>query len=138
MPAAKPTPRTADNHEAIPPISDAEWVVMTEFWRLGEATAKDVVQTLKGRQAWKPKTVQTLINRLVQKGALGFRQQGREYVYLPGWRRTGACMRPAGPLWIVSLAGSSLLCWPVFWKGRSARPQSWRRCASSWNCNRSN
>ena len=56
---------------------------MTEFWRLGEATAKDVVQALEGRQAWKPKTVQTLINRLVQKGALGFRQQGREYVYLP-------------------------------------------------------
>lgn len=83
MPAAKPTPRSADNHEAIPPISDAEWVVMTEFWRLGEATAKDVVQALEGRQAWKPKTVQTLINRLVQKGALGFRQQGREYVYLP-------------------------------------------------------
>ena len=56
---------------------------MTEFWRLGEATAKDVVQALEGRQAWKPRTVQSLINRLVQKGALGFRQQGREYVYLP-------------------------------------------------------
>ncbi|HSI64067.1 MAG TPA: BlaI/MecI/CopY family transcriptional regulator, partial [Candidatus Saccharimonadia bacterium] len=58
--AAKSTP-------AIPSISDAEWVVMTEFWRLGEATAKQLVAALEGRQHWKPRTVQSLINRLVQK-----------------------------------------------------------------------
>lgn len=67
----------------MPPISDAEWVVMTEFWRVGEATAKEIVGALDGQQHWKPKTVQSLINRLVQKGALGFRQQGREYCYRP-------------------------------------------------------
>lgn len=56
---------------------------MTEFWRLGEATAKRIVGELSGRQRWKPKTVQTLINRLVQKGALGFRKEGRERIYRP-------------------------------------------------------
>ena len=71
-----------DTH-SIPSISDAEWVVMSEFWRLGEATAKDVVGALEGKQRWKPRTVQSLINRLVQKGALGFRKDGREHIYHP-------------------------------------------------------
>ena len=69
--------------ESLPAISDAEWVVMAEFWRLGEATAREVVTALEGRQQWKPRTVQSLINRLVGKGALGFEQRGREYVYRP-------------------------------------------------------
>lgn len=76
-------PSPSEANPPVPSISDAEWVVMTEMWRLGEATAKDVVQALEGRQAWKPKTVQSLINRLVQKGALAHRQQGREYLYRP-------------------------------------------------------
>jgi BlaI family penicillinase repressor len=69
--------------EAMPTISDAEWVVMTEFWKFGEATAKQVVSELDGRMHWKPKTVQSLINRLVQKGALCFRKEGREHIYSP-------------------------------------------------------
>ncbi len=74
---------SAKSTAAIPSISDAEWVVMTEFWRIGEATAKQVVAALEGRQHWKPRTVQSLINRLLQKQALGFRQEGREYIYKP-------------------------------------------------------
>lgn len=65
----------------LPSISDAEWVVMREFWRRDEATAKDIVAALAGAQRWKPRTVQTLINRLVAKRALTFEQRGREYVY---------------------------------------------------------
>jgi BlaI family penicillinase repressor len=67
----------------LPSISDAEWVVMAEFWRLGQATAREVVAALEGRQQWKPRTVQSLINRLVGKGALTFEQHGREYIYTP-------------------------------------------------------
>jgi len=81
-PSAHPS-QAASRKDSTPSISDAEWVVMTEFWRLGEATAKRIVAELEGRQRWKPKTVQTLINRLLQKGALGFRKEGRERVYRP-------------------------------------------------------
>lgn len=83
MPPLHNTSAASEPEVALPAISDAEWVVMSEFWRLGEATAKQVVAELDGKQAWKPKTVQTLINRLVQKEALGFTQQGREYIYRP-------------------------------------------------------
>ncbi len=56
---------------------------MMECWRLGEATSREIVSALEGRQSWKPRTVQSLINRLVGKGALSFEQRGREYIYRP-------------------------------------------------------
>ena len=80
MPAKRPIRKEA---APLPSISDAEWVVMAEFWRMREATAREVVSALEGRQQWKPRTVQSLINRLVGKGALSYEQRGREYVYRP-------------------------------------------------------
>jgi len=79
---SKPRPTTS-SQESMPAISDAEWIVMTECWRLGEASAKQIIAALEGKVHWKPKTVQTLINRLVQKGALGFQKEGREHRYHP-------------------------------------------------------
>ncbi len=67
----------------IPKISDSEWVVMRVFWGRGEATSGEVVAELENETDWKPKTIQTLIRRLVQKGALDFEKQGREYLYRP-------------------------------------------------------
>mgnify|MGYP003124680144 CR=1 FL=1 len=72
-----------DRKNEIPRISDAEWQVMREFWARGEATASDVVAALEPDTDWKPKTIQTLIRRLTQKGALGFEKVGREYLYRP-------------------------------------------------------
>ncbi len=68
---------------SLPTISDAEWVVMQEFWQRGDSTAADIVTALEGRMHWKPRTVQSLINRLVGKGALGFTKIGREHLYQP-------------------------------------------------------
>ncbi len=66
-----------------PSITDAEWVVMQEFWSRGESISSPVIETLCESQEWKPPTVQTLITRLVKKGALGFERQGRESLYRP-------------------------------------------------------
>lgn len=56
---------------------------MREYWSTGEATVAEIVQALEGRTHWKPRTVQTLVNRLVRKQALGFTKRGREHVYRP-------------------------------------------------------
>lgn len=56
---------------------------MRVFWRLGEANTAAVLAELEGQTAWKPKTIQTLIRRLVQKGALDFEKNGREHIYRP-------------------------------------------------------
>ena len=65
----------------LPRISDAEWRVMEVLWRSGEATANEVVAALEGESDWKPKTVHTLLRRLLDKGALGYQKRGREYIY---------------------------------------------------------
>jgi BlaI family penicillinase repressor len=67
----------------LPRISDAEWRVMEVLWGAGEATANEVVAALDGESEWKPKTVHTLLRRLVDKGALATDKRGREFVYQP-------------------------------------------------------
>jgi len=69
--------------KAAPQISDAEWTVMKVVWKLAPITAKQVVAALENQTAWKPKTIQTLLSRLVQKGALDYEKRGREYVFEP-------------------------------------------------------
>lgn len=56
---------------------------MREFWQRGDGTAAEIIKALAGRMHWKPRTVQSLINRLVGKGALGFEKVGREHRYRP-------------------------------------------------------
>jgi BlaI family penicillinase repressor len=67
----------------LPRISDAEWTVLKTVWRLTTPTARDVVEGLKDEADWKPKTIHTLLGRLVQKGALAAEKPGREYVFKP-------------------------------------------------------
>lgn len=72
---AKPLP--------APKISDAEWTVMKVLWDKGASTVAEVVKELEGRLHWKPRTVQTLIRRLAEKGALAVETIGREFRYSP-------------------------------------------------------
>jgi BlaI family transcriptional regulator, penicillinase repressor len=67
----------------VPRISEAEWEVMKVVWRKAPITANEVVDALADATDWKPKTVKTLINRLVGKKALGFEKDGRTYLYSP-------------------------------------------------------
>jgi len=67
----------------VPRISEAEWVVMQVLWSRGALTANDIVQALKGRVSWNPRTIRTLINRLLNKQAIRFDREGREYRYSP-------------------------------------------------------
>ncbi|MHC4228599.1 MAG: BlaI/MecI/CopY family transcriptional regulator [Planctomycetota bacterium] len=66
-----------------PKISEAEWEVMKVLWRTSPRTANDIVEELTGKTHWKRETIRTLINRLVQKKALGFEKKGRQYHYFP-------------------------------------------------------
>lgn len=66
-----------------PRISETEWEVMKVVWARSPISAQDVIDVLAARDDWHPKTVKTLLNRLVKKGALGFRKDGRAYLYRP-------------------------------------------------------
>ena len=66
-----------------PKISAAEWTVMNALWEKSPATANQIIDTIGPGANWKPKTVRTLINRLVAKGAVAFEKVGRQYNYRP-------------------------------------------------------
>ena len=49
----------------VPRISDAEWVVMRVLWKKSPLTTNEVVAAVQPGSDWKPKTIHTLLNRLV-------------------------------------------------------------------------
>ena len=67
-----------------PRISDTEWEIMRVVWKRHPLTANDLIaQLIATDPSWHPKTVRTLLARLVEKKALGYAASGREYVYSP-------------------------------------------------------
>jgi len=69
--------------DQVPRISESEWQVMKVLWARSPMTANQVVEALSGVVDWQPKTIKTLLNRLVSKQALGFQKTGRAYHYYP-------------------------------------------------------
>lgn len=67
----------------VPRISDAEWLVMKILWERSPRTGNEVVDALAPSTGWNPRTIKTLLNRLLKKRALGFTQDGRSYLYRP-------------------------------------------------------
>ncbi|MCJ8013079.1 BlaI/MecI/CopY family transcriptional regulator [Paenibacillus sp. KQZ6P-2] len=91
----------------IPKISDAEWEVMKVLWANSPISANDVIQVLEVNKDWNPKTVRTLITRLVEKNALGYTQQGRIYLYYP-LVNEDECMRYETQSFIKRIYGGAL------------------------------
>lgn len=76
----------------VPQISDAEWEVMKVVWELGPLAAGDVVDKVAAEHEWAPRTIKTLLNRLVKKGAVAVEMDGRRYLYRAKVNRE-ACVR---------------------------------------------
>ena len=67
-----------------PEISEAEYQVMKVIWAAGAPiSTNEVVERLETTTAWKPKTIHTLLSRLVKKNALQYEKDGRVFVYTP-------------------------------------------------------
>ncbi len=64
-------------------ISDAEWVVMEVLWDKHPITANEIIEQLDGKKMWNPRTIKTLLSRLVKKNIISFTQEGRLYKYEP-------------------------------------------------------
>lgn len=63
----------------LPQISAAEWEVMKVLWDGAPLTGSEVAERLSAH----PKTVKTLLSRLVKKGALKYEEEGNRYLYRP-------------------------------------------------------
>lgn len=64
-------------------ISPSEWEVLNVLWDRSPLTASEVYQALSGDQEWHPKTVNTFLARLTEKGVLDVRREGKVNVYEP-------------------------------------------------------
>ena len=64
-------------------ISEAEWRVCQVLWQRSPQTANEIVASLADKTTWNPRTVKTMLNRLVKKNVIGFENRGREYHYVP-------------------------------------------------------
>lgn len=68
----------------IPQISEAELEIMKVLWKIEEGTSTQIVDSLAGNSDWKPKTIHTLITRLVTKEAVrATKIDGKSYLYTP-------------------------------------------------------
>ena len=65
----------------FPQISDAEWDVMKIVWDHGPITAGQIVQRLESERDWAPRTVKTLLGRLVKKGAVAMYADDKRFLY---------------------------------------------------------
>ena len=67
----------------LPQISEAEFEVMKIVWKHAPISTTEITDKLLQTTSWSPKTIQTLIKRLVTKGALTYEKQSRVFVYTP-------------------------------------------------------
>jgi BlaI family penicillinase repressor len=77
--------RRSGTIKEIPKISEAEWRIMKLLWQKNPQTAKELIPKLPDSVKWSPKTVKTLLNRLVNKKVLDFHTKGRIYEYFPNY-----------------------------------------------------
>jgi BlaI family penicillinase repressor len=82
QPAAIPSPApNGDRRRSILDLAPFELDCMNALWPLGEATVKQVQESLMARRPRAYTTIMTILDRLAQKGIVSRRKVGRAYLY---------------------------------------------------------
>jgi predicted transcriptional regulator len=69
-------------------ITDAELDVMEVLWAADQPlTATDIADRVGSERGWSLATVKTMLSRLVAKGAITHREDGRRFLYSPAIER---------------------------------------------------
>ena len=68
-------------------ITDAELDVMEALWADQPLTATDIADRVGSGRGWSLATVKTMLSRLVAKGAITHREDGRRFLYSPAIER---------------------------------------------------
>ncbi|EHI69032.1 CopY/TcrY family copper transport repressor [Streptococcus ictaluri] len=63
------------------PISSAEQEILRVVWASQPVKSSDIIAVLAEKCHWSDSTVKTLIGRLVEKGVLTAKREGRVYLY---------------------------------------------------------
>lgn len=87
-------------------LTQAEWKIMERVWREPPATAREVLESQGDPEAWAYTTVKTMMSRLVEKGALSVRLEGKTSVYEPRITRLQARVAAVRSLLETAFGGS--------------------------------
>ena len=69
------------------PVTEAEAAVKEVLWQSSPRSSEEVVAALAPATGWAEPTIKTLLNRLLNKGAISAEKDGRRYLYSPVLRR---------------------------------------------------
>lgn len=64
-------------------ITDAELQIMKVLWENYPLTSSEIIEAVSKSTPWKPKTIHTLISRLVKKGGISANRSSSYYQYTP-------------------------------------------------------
>jgi BlaI family transcriptional regulator, penicillinase repressor len=64
-------------------LTDAEWTLMNSLWQKHPATVREIADSLPKTRDWAYTTIKTMLDRLVEKGALSESKKGITSVYSP-------------------------------------------------------
>ena len=85
-------------------LTNAEHRIMEVIWARGSATVAEVVEALKGKDAYT--TILTLMRILKAKGYLSSRKEGRAFVFVPRVDRDTAARKAVHQLLAKFFSGS--------------------------------
>ncbi|WP_454861792.1 penicillinase repressor BlaI [Peribacillus frigoritolerans] len=91
----------------IPSISESEWEIMNVLWDKSPQTANDIILSLQESTNWKPKTIRTLLDRLVQKDVVGVNKDQRVYTFYPLYSQE-ECQRAETESFIKRIYGGTM------------------------------
>jgi predicted transcriptional regulator len=74
-------------------LTDLEADVMQVVWQRGQATVRDVYETLRQTHHLAYTTIMTVLSTLAKKGIVEYSQEGRAYVYSPKISQKEAAQR---------------------------------------------
>src|SRR5690349_23367378 len=85
-------------------LTNAEHRIMEVIWARGSATVADVVEALKGKDAYT--TILTLMRILKDKGYLSSRKEGRAHVFTPRVDRETVARKAVHQVLAIFFSGS--------------------------------
>ncbi|HAM81815.1 penicillinase repressor BlaI [Ornithinibacillus bavariensis] len=91
----------------VPRISEAEWEVMNILWKKSPQTANEVILALQDKIDWKPKTIRTMLDRLVQKNVVGVHKDQKVYTFFPLYSQD-ECQQAEAKSFIKRIYGGTL------------------------------
>lgn len=88
-------------------LGKSEWYVMEKLWASSPKTYVQLCHELKETPGWSRSTVQTMLERMTEKGILRFEVEGRARQYYPNYSRDDVAVAETQSLLERAFEGSA-------------------------------